>query len=69
MDNKLNAWKARTLSLVGRVTLATAVLNAIPNYAIIHLLDWDTICKPKDQGGLGLRSARCLNLAYLVKLA
>ncbi|CAN1144589.1 Putative ribonuclease H protein At1g65750 [Linum perenne] len=34
-----------------------------------HLLSWDLICRPKEEGGLGLRSARSLNLAYLVKLA
>ncbi|CAL1356335.1 unnamed protein product [Linum trigynum] len=35
----------------------------------IHLINWETICLPKDQGGLGLRSARELNAAYHMKLA
>ncbi|CAN1812312.1 Putative ribonuclease H protein At1g65750 [Linum perenne] len=35
----------------------------------IHNVNWDTVCKPKDQGGLGLRSARDLNKAFLMKLA
>ncbi|CAN1148252.1 Putative ribonuclease H protein At1g65750 [Linum perenne] len=34
----------------------------------IHNVNWDTICKPKSQGGLGLRSARDLNKAFLMKL-
>ncbi|CAN1153964.1 Putative ribonuclease H protein At1g65750 [Linum perenne] len=34
-----------------------------------HLLSWERICRPKEEGGLGLRSARSLNLAYLIKLA
>ncbi|CAL1384527.1 unnamed protein product [Linum trigynum] len=34
-----------------------------------HLVSWNTICKPKSQGGLGLRSARNLNMAYMIKLA
>ncbi|CAN1180887.1 Putative ribonuclease H protein At1g65750 [Linum perenne] len=35
----------------------------------VHLVSWDHICKPKNQGGLGLRLARHLNTAYLIKLA
>ncbi|CAN1159681.1 Putative ribonuclease H protein At1g65750 [Linum perenne] len=34
----------------------------------VHLLAWDHICRPKNQGGLGLRKARELNQAYLMKL-
>ncbi|CAI0409373.1 unnamed protein product [Linum tenue] len=34
----------------------------------IHLVTWETVCKPKEEGGLGLRSARALNLAYIMKL-
>ncbi|CAN1164676.1 Putative ribonuclease H protein At1g65750 [Linum perenne] len=34
----------------------------------VHLMNWDTVCKPKCQGGLGLRSARELNTAFLMKL-
>ncbi|CAN1156116.1 Putative ribonuclease H protein At1g65750 [Linum perenne] len=35
----------------------------------VHLISWDRICLPKNQGGLGIRSARTLNRAYMVKLA
>ncbi|CAN1162506.1 Putative ribonuclease H protein At1g65750 [Linum perenne] len=34
IDNKLSGWKAKTLSLAGRVTLAQSVLAAIPAYVM-----------------------------------
>ncbi|CAN1815926.1 Putative ribonuclease H protein At1g65750 [Linum perenne] len=98
LDSKLDGWKRNSLSLVGRVTLASSVLNALPSYAMqtstlpasilnkidsrirsfvwggskdqrkVHLLSWDTICRPKSQGGLGLRMAKELNEAFLMKL-
>ncbi|CAN1845361.1 Putative ribonuclease H protein At1g65750 [Linum perenne] len=99
MDLKLAGWKAKSLSLAGRVTLAQSVLAAIPAYAMqtyilpadtckeidkkirdfvwgssnegmkIHLISWEQIYRPKEEGGLGLRSASLLNQAYLIKLA
>ncbi|CAN1841739.1 Putative ribonuclease H protein At1g65750 [Linum perenne] len=98
MDVKLAGWKAHNLSLAGRVTLASSVLNAIPAYAMqtsllpayicdsidrkirnfiwgstegarkIHNINWETVCKPKKLGGLGLRNARDLNKAFLMKI-
>lgn len=34
----------------------------------IHLLSWETLQKPRDQGGIGMRSARQANSAFLTKL-
>ncbi|CAN1165271.1 Putative ribonuclease H protein At1g65750, partial [Linum perenne] len=34
----------------------------------IHPVNWEMVCSPRDQGGLGLRSARELNYAFLMKL-
>ncbi|CAN1217840.1 Putative ribonuclease H protein At1g65750 [Linum perenne] len=98
MDKKLAGWKANSLSLAGRVTLASSVLNAIPSYVMqsaflpvhiceaidrkirdfiwgsvdgarkIHNINWETVCKPKHLGGLGLRNARDLNKAFLMKI-
>ncbi|CAN1148633.1 Putative ribonuclease H protein At1g65750, partial [Linum perenne] len=99
LDSKLAGWKADNLSLAGRVTLASSVLNSLPCYVMqtaflpvslcdkidrkfrdfiwgstngarkLHNVNWDTVCKPKNLGGLGLRSARELNEAFLMKVA
>ncbi|CAN1786707.1 Putative ribonuclease H protein At1g65750 [Linum perenne] len=77
MEQKLTGWKASSLSLVGRVTLAQSVLSAIPSFImqtsvlpshIYSEIDKKAICIPKSKGGLGLRSARQLNQAYMMKL-
>ena len=35
----------------------------------LPLIAWDTICKPKSKGGLGLRKSEAVNLAFQCKLA
>ncbi|CAN1746300.1 Putative ribonuclease H protein At1g65750 [Linum perenne] len=88
LDKRLAGWKGENLSLAGRVTLASSVLNSLPCYIMqtallpvslcdkidrkirnfiwgssegnrkIHNVNWETVCKPKCEGGLGLRNAR-----------
>jgi len=98
VENQLAGWKAKCLSLAGRITLIKSTISAIPAYAMQsahlprsvcddldkrirrflwggtamerkpHLVAWDTIIKEKTQGGLGIRSMRQLNSAFLTKL-
>jgi len=34
----------------------------------LHLVAWDRVCLPKDEGGLGIRSAKQMNMALLSKV-
>ena len=34
----------------------------------MHLVGWEQIIRPKDEGGLGIQSARAKNIALLAKL-
>ncbi|WCJ39636.1 RNA binding RNA-directed DNA polymerase [Euphorbia peplus] len=40
-----------------------------PNARKIHLVNWNEVCKPKNEGGLGIRDTRTFNLAMLAKLS
>ena len=33
----------------------------------LHLIKWDSISRPKDEGGLGIKRSRCRNKALLAK--
>ncbi|CAN1767816.1 Putative ribonuclease H protein At1g65750 [Linum perenne] len=44
------------------------VWGGTPEKRKTNLISWDCVCRSKTHGGLGLRKARELNLAYLMKL-
>lgn len=98
IQNCLSKWRAKSLSLAGRITLTKSVLNTIPVYYMqtnflpsstceeidkisrdfiwgfsdegkgSHLIAWDRICRPKNEGGLGIRKARLMNYSLLMKI-
>ena len=98
VENRLAGWKAKCLSLAGRLTLIHSTITAIPPYIMQsvrlprsvcdnldkrirrflwgetslirkpHLVAWNTVIKDKESGGLGIRSMRQLNSAFLMKL-
>ena len=44
------------------------VWGSLPEERKPHLLSWDIVCRPKEQGELGLRKAKEMNEAFLMKL-
>lgn len=94
---RLDAWKNKSLSLAGRLTLIKLVTSALFIYMIqivklpvsiceklhkanrdslwgdngssskTHLVDWDTVCLSKMNGGLRLRKAKEMNHVLLAK--
>ena len=49
MQRKLGSWKAKTLSLPGRVTLAKSVLQAMPNYYMQSMSLPMSVCENLDR--------------------
>ncbi|XP_019159704.1 PREDICTED: uncharacterized protein LOC109156318 [Ipomoea nil] len=68
MKRKLNKWKADTLSLAGDEFL-DFLWGSNDAKRKIHLINWREVCRPRDQGGMGLRMAKDFNTALLAKLA
>lgn len=98
ISDKLEGWRARHLTLAGRLTLAKSVLSTIPYFAMqtlllpsgvceeidkrirtflwgssnnphkCHLVKWTTVTLDKESGGLGIRSTKAMNIAFLAKL-
>ncbi|KAL0293626.1 UNVERIFIED_CONTAM: putative ribonuclease H protein [Sesamum calycinum] len=57
IDTRLAGWNQHNLSYAGRVQLIKG--NA--------KVAWDQICKPKEEGGLGIRSMLAMNQALMLK--
>ena len=97
VEKKLSTWKAKYLSIGGRVTLIRSALSNLLVYyfslfkcsaSVIkrierlerdfswygngtqkknYLVDWGSICKPKEEGCLGIRPLKLMNQALLGK--
>ena len=97
LHSKLQGWKAKLLSQVGKTTLISSTLQFMPLYTFscfkvpevvcnktdaisrafwwrhdqterkLHLVSWDKICRPREEGGLGLKKFGLMNQAMLAK--
>ena len=97
LQSKLQGWKAKFLSQVGRTNLISSVLQSMPLYTFscfmvpdtvcdkldattrafwsghdprtrkLHLINWNEVCKPRREGGLGLKKFKFMNQAMLAK--
>ncbi|XP_061340525.1 uncharacterized protein LOC133287003 [Gastrolobium bilobum] len=67
IQNKLQGWKSRCLSLAGRITLAKSGDTETKRRA--HYVSWEIMCQPKECSGLGIIDLRIQNEAFIQKLA
>ncbi|XP_058784820.1 uncharacterized protein LOC131659680 [Vicia villosa] len=82
LRKRLAVWRGKNLSIAGRVVLINAVFNAIPIYfylstklrlsggdpkKMIHWVCWDTVCKSREEGGLGVKNVQIMNVALISK--
>jgi len=89
---RLSKWKAKTLSLAGRICLIKLGINALPLFYLsfcvckstqksqtrflwgwgqegrkIAWVRWEKLCRPKQEGGLGIRDLGKFSVALLGK--
>ncbi|CAI8613253.1 unnamed protein product [Vicia faba] len=97
LKKRMSGWKARSLSIGGRVTMINAILNSVPVYVMsfykapkkiikqiiqiqsrflwlgnedkrgIAWVSWDNVCRPKEEGGLGVKHIETFNSTLLCK--
>ncbi|VFQ98410.1 unnamed protein product [Cuscuta campestris] len=64
IQDNICKWNTKTLSQVGRVELIRSVIQGIYKFSKVA---WSDICKPIQEGGLGLRNPYTWNQAFLIK--
>ncbi|KAL5124370.1 putative ribonuclease H protein [Glycine soja] len=70
IKSKLAGWKMNMLSKARRTTLAKIdklTRTFLWGSPYIHWVKWDTVIWPKNRGGLGIQTARDMNVTLLGK--
>ncbi|GAU45708.1 hypothetical protein TSUD_86840 [Trifolium subterraneum] len=68
IEKRLSSWKNKYVSLGGRVVLINSVLASIPGVRDkIPWVSWKDVCRPKSEGGLGVRDLKWFNVSLLAK--
>ncbi|XP_024004423.1 uncharacterized protein LOC112081868 [Eutrema salsugineum] len=70
---RISTWTIRHLNFAGRLQLIQSICNAFlwsgaPNSAKSAKVAWDSVCTPKEAGGLGLKRLHDLNQVFGLKL-
>ncbi|GKB61174.1 RNA-directed DNA polymerase, eukaryota, reverse transcriptase zinc-binding domain protein [Tanacetum coccineum] len=60
VKNRVLDWRNKALSYSGRLQLISSVLRKAK-------ISWKSICKPKEQGGLGIKNLQLWNETLLIK--
>nr|GFB85588.1 hypothetical protein [Tanacetum cinerariifolium] len=64
VQNRVNDWKNKSLSIAGRLQLIQSVLGNMSRGKA--KVTWDAFCLPKQEGGLGIRRLDHFNKALMV---
>jgi len=67
ISNRLGSWHNRFVSLGGRVVIINSILNSIPIFYLSFIKIPSRVCRPKKNGGSGIKDLRWVNQAMLGK--
>ncbi|GJT58840.1 reverse transcriptase domain, reverse transcriptase zinc-binding domain protein, partial [Tanacetum coccineum] len=65
LESRVNDWRNKFLSLAGRLQLVRYVLSSWDLKSGKAKVAWEAICKPKREGGLGIRRLEDFNVALM----
>ncbi|GJY39240.1 putative RNA-directed DNA polymerase, eukaryota, reverse transcriptase zinc-binding domain protein [Tanacetum coccineum] len=67
LESRVNDWRNKFLSFAGRLQLIRSVLSSLHIYWASGKakVTWDSICKPKEEDGLGIRRIEDFNISLM----